>query len=83
MRQTDMVIRIVGYTDERGTTDRNQPLAFARAERVTADLTRRGIDPARIRTVGRTAVLDISQRSGPSSPNRRVVFEPAFTGEAQ
>jgi outer membrane protein OmpA-like peptidoglycan-associated protein len=83
MRQTDTVIRIVGYTDERGSTDRNLPLALARAERVTADLTRRGIDPDRIRVIGRTAAFDISQRSGPSSPNRRVAFEPAFIGESQ
>ena len=78
-----MMIRIVGYTDERGTADRNLPLAIARADRVAADLARRGIDPARIRTVGRAAVLDISQRSGPSSPNRRATFEPAYVGEGQ
>ena len=83
MRRTDMTIRIVGYTDERGTTDRNLPLALARADRVAADLVRRGIDPARIRTVGRAAILDISQRSGTSSPNRRATFEPAFVGEGQ
>lgn len=83
MRDTDTVVRIVGYTDERGTNDRNLPLAQARADRVAADLVRRGVDPSRLRTVGRTAILDISQRSGASSPNRRVVFEPAFVGEAQ
>jgi outer membrane protein OmpA-like peptidoglycan-associated protein len=83
MRRTDVVVRIIGYTDERGTTDRNLPLALARADRVAADLVRRGIDASRLRTVGRTAVLDISQRSGSSSPNRRVVFEPIFDGEGQ
>jgi hypothetical protein len=31
--------------------------------------------------IGRTAVLDISPRSGASSPNRRVTFEPAYVGE--
>jgi outer membrane protein OmpA-like peptidoglycan-associated protein len=83
MRHTDMTVRIVGYTDERGTTDRNLPLALARADRVAADLARRGIDPARVKTVGRAAILDISQRAGPSSPNRRATFEPAFVGEGQ
>ncbi len=83
MRHTDATVRIVGYTDERGTTERNLPLALTRADRVAGDLARRGIDPARIKTVGRAAVLDISQRSGPSSPNRRVTFEPSFVGEAQ
>ncbi|MFN3746649.1 MAG: OmpA family protein [Hyphomicrobiaceae bacterium] len=81
MRRTATTIRIIGYTDERGTAERNLTLALARADRVAADLARRGIDPARIRTVGRAAVLDISQRSGPSSPNRRATFEPAFVGE--
>ena len=83
MRRTDMTIRIVGYTDERGTADRNLPLALARADRVAADLARRGVDPARMKTVGRAAILDISQRSGSSSPNRRATFEPAFVGEGQ
>jgi outer membrane protein OmpA-like peptidoglycan-associated protein len=83
MRRTDVVVRIIGYTDERGTTDRNLPLALARADRVAADLVHRGIDASRLRTVGRTAVLDISQRSGTSSPNRRVAFEPIFDGEGQ
>ncbi|WP_072387177.1 OmpA family protein [Hyphomicrobium sp. CS1BSMeth3] len=83
MRRTDTAIRIVGYTDERGTAERNLPLALARADRVAADLARRGVDAARIKTVGRTSALDISQRSGSSSPNRRVVFEPAFVGEGQ
>jgi outer membrane protein OmpA-like peptidoglycan-associated protein len=83
MRGTDTVVRIIGHTDERGTNDRNLALAMARADRVAADLARRGVDPSRLRTVGRTAVLDISQRSGASSPNRRVVFEPAFAGEVQ
>jgi outer membrane protein OmpA-like peptidoglycan-associated protein len=83
MRRTDVVVRIIGYTDERGSTDRNLPLALARADRVAADLVRRGIDASRLRTVGRTALLDISQRSGTSSPNRRVAFEPIFDGEGQ
>ena len=81
MRGTDTVVRIIGYTDERGTNDRNLALAQTRADRVAADLARRGIDPSRLKTIGRTSVLDISQRSGASSPNRRVVFEPTFIGE--
>ena len=83
MRRSDASVRIIGYTDERGTTDRNLPLAYSRAEKVAAELSRRGIDPARLTTVGRAAVLDISARSGTSSPNRRVTFEPAFVGEGQ
>ena len=81
MRRTDTAIRVVGYTDERGTNDRNLPLAQARADRVAADLAGRGIDPTRLRAIGRTSVLDISARSGASSPNRRVTFEPVYVGE--
>jgi outer membrane protein OmpA-like peptidoglycan-associated protein len=81
MRRTDTVVRIIGHTDERGATDRNVTLAQARADRIAADLVRRGIDPSRLIAIGRAAVLDISPRSGASSPNRRVAFEPAFVGE--
>jgi outer membrane protein OmpA-like peptidoglycan-associated protein len=81
MRRAGGAIRIIGYTDERGTNERNLPLAQARADRVAGDLARRGIDPARLIAIGRTAVLDISPRSGASSPNRRVTFEPAYVGE--
>ncbi len=81
MRRAGGAIRIIGYTDERGTNERNLPLAQARADRVAGDLARRGIDPARLIAIGRTAVLDISPRSGASSPNRRVTFEAAYVGE--
>ena len=81
MRRTDAAIRIVGYTDERGTNDRNLPIAQARADRIAADLAGRGVDPARIVAIGRASVLDISRRSGASSPNRRVTFEPVYVGE--
>jgi outer membrane protein OmpA-like peptidoglycan-associated protein len=81
MRRAGGAIRIIGYTDERGTNDRNLTIAQARADRIAADLARRGIDPARLIAIGRTAVLDISTRSGASSPNRRVTFEPVYVGE--
>jgi outer membrane protein OmpA-like peptidoglycan-associated protein len=81
MRRTDTAIRIIGYTDERGTNDRNITIAQARADRIAADLAGRGIDAARIVAIGRTSVLDISPRSGASSPNRRVTFEPVYVGE--
>lgn len=83
LSRTGSSIRVIGYTDERGTTDRNLPLANARAERVATELTRRGVESARLSTVGRAAVLDISPRSGSASPNRRVTFEPAYVGESQ
>jgi outer membrane protein OmpA-like peptidoglycan-associated protein len=81
IRRTDAAIRIIGYTDERGTSDRNLTIAQARADSIAADLARRGIDPARLLAIGRTAGLDISRRSGASSPNRRVTFEPVYVGE--
>ena len=82
MRRTTAPVRVVGYTDERGTNERNLTLAMARAEKIVAELAQRGIHAARLRPVGRAAILDISARSGVSSPNRRVTFEPIFVGEA-
>lgn len=81
LRGTDATIRIIGYTDERGLSDRNLTLAYARAERIASELAQRGVDQTRLRPVGRTAVLDITAKSGRSSANRRVAFEQVFVGE--
>ncbi len=81
LRSAGTTIRVIGYTDERGTSDRNLTLAYARAERIVAELLQRGIDQAHLRPVGRAAALDISARNGASSANRRVTFEPVFVGE--
>jgi outer membrane protein OmpA-like peptidoglycan-associated protein len=79
---TDVLVRVVGYTDEKGGEERNTPLSQARAEKVVADLSARGVPASRLIAVGRNDVEDLSSFVGDSSPNRRVEFEVAFRGEA-
>lgn len=79
--ESSALVRVVGYTDERGGLNRNSPLAKERADKVAADLLALGMPPARVVTVGRPAGVDISPVTGQSSPNRRVEFEVGFIGE--
>lgn len=81
MRGNDVVVRVVGYTDERGGQDRNTSLSKSRAQKVADALIARNIPPSRIVPVGRLDALDISPTEGASSPNRRVQFEIGFDGE--
>jgi outer membrane protein OmpA-like peptidoglycan-associated protein len=81
MRESRATIRIVGYTDEVGGAARNNPLSLRRANKVGDELVARGVASARLVVVGRAQQRDISNITGPQSPNRRVEFEPAFEGE--
>ena len=74
-------LRVVGYTDERGTTTRNSTLSQRRAERVRDELVERGIPASNLIAVGRLSMIDISPATGPTSANRRVEFEIGFKGE--
>ena len=80
---TDVLVRVVGYTDEKGGEERNTPLSQARAEKVLADLTSRGIPAWRLVAVGRNDSADLSPFVGDGSPNRRVEFEIGFRSEAR
>jgi outer membrane protein OmpA-like peptidoglycan-associated protein len=82
IRRSGAVVRIVGYTDEKGTQALNSGLATARAERVAATLQERRISRDRMIALGRPSGLEISREVGAGSPSRRVEFELAFTGEA-
>ncbi|MEQ1653014.1 MAG: OmpA family protein, partial [Hyphomicrobium sp.] len=75
-----LAVRIVGYTDERGTQTRNSGLAQTRAETVAQELQRRGVPRTQIVTLGRP-MHDIARDDGTDSNNRRVQFEVAFDGE--
>ncbi|MEZ5817442.1 MAG: OmpA family protein [Hyphomicrobiaceae bacterium] len=75
------VIRVVGYTDDAGTTARNSSLSQGRADRVVADLVARGIPAGRLIAVGRLNGNVLAPGSGVDSPNRRVEFEIAFGDE--
>lgn len=77
----DVVLRVVGYTDERGGQNINSNLAQTRADRVAAALAERGIATNRLVAVGRLTIKDLSRTAGINSANRRVEFELGFTGE--
>jgi len=81
MRGSDLLVRIVGYTDNRGGAQRNSELAEARAARVRDDLIARGVPGDRIVAVGRPDGVSLSDAVGETSPNRRVEFEVGFEGE--
>ncbi len=77
----DVLVRVVGYTDERGGQALNSGLAQQRADRVVQMLAERGIASNRLVSVGRLTGKDLSRSTGPSSTNRRVEFEIGFPGE--
>jgi len=81
IRQSDVVVRVIGYTDEAGGQARNSPLSTSRAEKVATALADRGVPRRRLVIVGRPTGLDLSNAVGPQSANRRVEFELGFDGE--
>jgi outer membrane protein OmpA-like peptidoglycan-associated protein len=81
LRENDLLVRVVGYTDDQGGQLRNLPLSQQRAEKVVAELVARGVPASRLVAVGRLDALDLSPRAGDASPNRRVQFEVGFDGE--
>ncbi len=81
VKDTDVLVRVVGYTDEKGGEERNTPLSQARAQKVMADLASRGIPTARLVAVGRNDSAGLSSFAGDASPNRRVEFEIGFASE--
>ena len=82
MRDNDVLVRVVGYTDDQGGQDRNSPLSAARAQKVADALVARKVPAHRLIAVGRLDALDLSPVAGGASPNRRVQFEVGFEGEA-
>ena len=77
-----VLVRGVGYTDERGVQTRNAPLAQSRADKVAQALVARGIPRNLIVAVGRSTGPDLSPSAGPESANRRAEFEVGFEGES-
>ncbi|MGI9409071.1 MAG: OmpA family protein [Hyphomicrobiaceae bacterium] len=82
LKQTSVVLRIAGYTDESGGLARNNPLAQSRADVVVRALVTRGISQRRLVAVGRANGVNLTNTIGPASANRRVEFEIGFVGEA-
>lgn len=79
--KTTSVLRIVGYTDDRGRQNKNITLSQARADKVRRALISRGVSPTRLIAVGRKNARDLSRSTGDGSPNRRVEFEVGFANE--
>ena len=82
IKDAGVLVRIVGYTDDRGGQARNGSLAQQRAQRVADALTERGVRRQLLVAVGRPTGPDISPVIGPQSANRRVEFEIGFFNEA-
>lgn len=81
LKETRVLVRIVGFTDEQGTANQNIQLSMQRAERVVADLVSRGVPTAKLIAIGRGQGYDVSPTKGPQSPNRRVEIQVGFEGE--
>lgn len=82
MREADVHVRIVGYTDELGNNPSNSTLAGNRSKKVRDDLIGLGVPAELLISIGRQDARDISPITGPNSPNRRVNFELAYEDEA-
>lgn len=73
---------VVGHTDRLGTPAINREIALERAEKVIAEMERRGIPRARFEARNSPAELKaFLTEPGVDSPNRRVEFALAFRGE--
>lgn len=83
MSETDALVRVVGYTDAKGTSDRNNELSESRARKIVDELVTRGIARSRLVAIGRLDANQIAPATGETSPNRRVEFELGFAGEGQ
>lgn len=72
----DLALVVEGHTDRQGTDEANQALSEARAASVAAWLVGRGVDAARLRTVGYGESQPVALDGTPEAmaENRRVVF---------
>jgi outer membrane protein OmpA-like peptidoglycan-associated protein len=82
MRDNDTLMRVIGYTDEAGSSPTNLALGQARAQAVADSLISRGIPANRLVVLRRTSPeRNVSPVTGVGSANRRVEFEVGFVGE--
>nr|WP_252393803.1 OmpA family protein [Candidatus Rhodoblastus alkanivorans] len=76
MKRSGLSLRVVGYTDSLGSTQKNMKLSQARAEAAVAALIAQGVDSSKLAAVGRGDESPIAAEHGSDSRrNRRVVFE--------
>lgn len=83
IKDTSLLVRVVGYTDERGQSAQNNELALNRANTVIGGLVRRGVEARNLVAIGRPGGYALRPGAGAGSPNRRVQFEVGFQGEAR
>lgn len=83
LRDAGSYMRVVGYTDDRGSADRNETLSQRRAAKVRDELIALGIRRDQLIAVGRRDGAQLSGFAGDDSPNRRVQFELGFANERQ
>ena len=76
-----LVLRVVGFTDEKGAPELNNTLGQSRARKVAGLLGERGIPASQLVTIGRQTMKDLSTAKGAGNVNRRVEFEIGFPGE--
>ncbi len=82
MGESNLLIRVIGYTDIKGGQNPNIPLSQSRAKKVADQLVSLGVPEERVVAVGRISMTMISPYAGNNSPNRRVEFEVGFDGES-
>lgn len=80
----DLVVRVEGHADERGSTEYNLALGQRRADAVKAQLVRLGVAAERIEAVslGESRPLDTAGTEGAWARNRRAEFRIVRGGEA-
>lgn len=74
MQNTERMVVVEGYTDNTGSDSYNQRLSERRADAVFRELTRAGVDPKRIQTLGYGEEYPVADNASPSgrAMNRRV-----------
>ena len=76
LKATDARLRVVGYSDARGSAAKNLKLSRARADAVARALQAEGVEAKRLVAVGRAAEAPIAPEGGADRRrNRRVTFE--------
>jgi outer membrane protein OmpA-like peptidoglycan-associated protein len=82
LNETELGLRVVGYSDDSGSERINQTISRRRADVVAEMLASLGAPKNRMTAVGRAATNLIADATpGARERNRRVVFEIAYDGE--
>jgi outer membrane protein OmpA-like peptidoglycan-associated protein len=76
LKASGLGLRVLGYSDQKGSPAQNLKLSQQRADHVLAELVAEGVESSKLVSVGRSAEAAIAAPGGPQSrQNRRVAFE--------